>query len=193
MGLPWKDGSGWRPDSRAELFADIVLVFLVALMFGFFTGLDAQVQYVATAPSDYFVGGPSDGIEFTSESVELMNDVSSRSLGLDAVAAERLYCGEVRNGVVRDFRLADYIEDSTLTSVSGRCESPVDVWVHSQPSGSDELSEEDKSLESTGASYTCIQSSEIAVSPVTGELNGLTCWEIINYGESFELVSVYGR
>jgi len=193
MGLPWKDGSGWRPDSRAELIADIALISLVALGFGFFTGLDAQVQYLATAPGDYVFNGESDeAVYFTSESVELMNDVGSRSVGFDAVAAERLYCGEIRNSVVRNFRLADFIQDSTLTSVKGSCQSPVDIWVHSQPSGSDELSEEDKELESD-ASYTCIQYSEVAVSPVSGNLNGLKCWSIVDQGQSFEEVPVKAR
>jgi len=191
MGLPWKDGSGWRPDSRAELAADVVMLSLLALSFGFFTGLDAQVQYVATAPGDYIVSSQGDeqALYFTDDSVELMNDVSSRSLGMDAVAAERLYCGEVRDSVVRNFRFADFIEDSTVTSVKGSCESPVDVWVHSQPDGSDELSAEDKDLESD-TDYTCIQSSEIAVSPVSDNLNGLKCWNIVDNGEGFNEIPV---
>jgi len=195
MGLPWRDGKGWRPDTRAELFADIILVGFVALSFGFVSGLDAQVEYVATAPGDYFLPmeGGENSVYFTEDSVDLMNSASKNSLGSNAIGAERLYCGELRNSVTRNFRLADVIDDSTLTSVVGSCIDPVDIWVHSQPDGNSDLSREDKDLESTGASYTCIQYSEIASSPITGKLNGVNCWDIVANGASFEPVNVYMR
>ena len=188
MALPWSDGGGFLPDTKAELTADIVIIGVVVFLFSFFTGLDAQVQYLATAPGDYLVSGEDEGLEFTSDSIDLMNEVSSRSIGFDPVAAERLYCGEIRNGVVRNFRLADYIKDSDLTSVSGGCESPVDVWVHSQPSGNADFSEEDKDLESSGAEFTCVQYSEISSSLVNQRLGGISCYDI---SQGFEEVPVF--
>jgi hypothetical protein len=158
-----------------------------------FTGLDAQVEYAATASSTYFSLGsdvPEDAVVFSQEDVDLMNTVSERSLGADAVAAERLYCGEINNQKVFNFRLADTIKDSSLTSVSGSCRSPVDIWAHSQPSGSEELSQEDKDLESTGASYTCIQYESITSSPLNNRLNGINCWQINGNGATFSQVPV---
>jgi len=196
LGFPLRDGKGWRPDSRMELAADIVLVVLVVGAFTFFTGLDAQINYVASAPGDYMFSSAEldeGDLEMTKDDIDLLNSVNSRSLGSDAVASERLYCAELRSGVFRNLRLADRIDSSTLTSVRGGCVGQVDAWVHTQPSGSDSLSEEDKDLESTGVGYTCIQYSEIAVSPVSGKLNGLNCWEIIDEGASFEPVSVYRK
>lgn len=190
-----RDGKGPRPDSRMELLGYVLVVGLVFGMFGFFTGLDAQVNYIATAPGDYFLSDSSDGaLYFNSEQIDDMNDISSRSIGFGAVASERLYCGTLRNGNVREFRLADFIFDSSRSSVSGSCVGTgVDLWVHSQPDGSTGLSEEDKSLESSGASYTCVQYSEIAVSMFNGRLGGLNCWEIDYSDLSFEPVPVYKK
>lgn len=196
MGFPLRDGKGWRPDSRMELLADIVLAVLIIGAFGFSTGLDAQVQYLATAPSDYMFSSAEldeGDLEMTEEDIQLLNSVNARSLGSDAVASERLYCAELRNGVVRNLRLADRIDSSSLTSVAGGCLGTVDVFLHTQPDGSSQLSEEDKDLESTGVSYTCIQYSEIAASPVSGKLGGLNCWEIVDEGASFEPVDVYKK
>lgn len=188
------DGKGPLPDSNLEVLAWIGIGLTVVAAFTVFSGLDAQVEYIATAPGDYLLSstGSGSGIYFTGDQIDLMNDASKNSLGIDAIGAERLYCGEVRNGNVRRFRLADIIESSTLTSVSGSCQAPVGVFVHSQPSGSEMLSEEDKDLESQ-VGYTCIQYSEIAVSPVTGKVNGLNCWQVVQDGESFEEISVYSN
>ena len=195
-GLPRSmvDGPGPLPDSWMELGAWFVLAMLVALTFGIFTGLDSQVDYALTSTSAYFTldsDVPRDAVVFDEESVDLMNQVSSRSLGVDAIAAERLYCGEIRNQQVIDFRLADTIEDSTLTSVSGSCQGPIGIWVHSQPDGTSSLSEEDKDLESTGAGYTCIQFEELSTSPLNDRLNGINCWEIVGDGAGFERVPVF--
>lgn len=185
------DGKGPLPDSRLEILADLVLVGAVFLLFGFFTGLDAQVNHLVSAPSDYLVSQPqNDSLYFSSESMDLMNSVSENSIGFDAVADERLYCGEVDNQRVVDFRFADSIDSSSLTSVSGSCVRPVDVFVHSQPDGSEELSSEDKDLESD-IEYTCIQFQEISSSPVTKGLGGLNCWKVVDGGESFESVDVF--
>jgi hypothetical protein len=188
------DGPGPLPDSWMELGAWFVLAMLVALTFGIFTGLDSQVDYALTSTSTYFTLNsdvPSDAVVFSNESVDLMNEVSARSLGVNPVASERLYCGEIRNQQVVDFRLADTIDDSSLTSVSGSCIGDVDLWTHSQPDGTSSLSEEDKDLESTGAKYTCIQFEEISTSPFNNRLNGINCWEIIGDGAGFEPVPVF--
>lgn len=193
MKLPWRDSSGPLPDTGMELFLDVVMLFVVGSLL-VFTGLDSQVEYAVSDADAYFsLDGdvPESAVVFDRESVDLMNTVSERSLGVDAVASERLYCGEVTNQRVVNFRLADSIEDSSLRSVSGSCISPVEIWVHSQPSGSDGLSDEDKLLESTGAEYTCIQFEQIKSSPLNSRLNGINCWDIVGNGESFEQVGVY--
>jgi hypothetical protein len=186
------DGRGPLPDSNRETLFLLSLVVTVVFMFTFFSGLDRQVEYIVSTPVDYFssVENSDEAVTFSNEDVDLMNEVSSRSLGSDAVAAERLYCGSVLNGNVRNFRLADIISDSTLTSVAGSCTGDIDIFVHSQPSGSDQLSQEDKDLESTGISYTCIQYAEITGSTVNNRLNGINCWKIIDEGQSFEPVPV---
>lgn len=112
----------------------------------------------------------------------MMNDNSQFSIGRGAFAGERLYCGSVTEGQVTRFRFADYIEESDLGSVAGGCvetfAGSVDIFVHSQPDGNSELSDEDKDLETPSLDYTCIQFDEISVSPVTGEVHGLDCWAI---------------
>jgi len=191
--LPWSDGKGWRPDTYRELAFTLLAVMGVGLAL-IFTGVDAQIEYAATSASTYFSLSddvPENAVVFSQESVDLMNTVSERSLGNDAVAAERLYCGEINNQQVFNFRLADSIEESSLGMVSGSCVSPVDIWVHSQPSGSDQLSQEDRDLESTGASYTCIQFEKIISSPLNQDLQGISCWEIVDNGASFSEVPVY--
>lgn len=193
MKLPWRDGGGALPDTGRELFFDLVMLFSLSLLF-VFTGLDAQVESAVEDTGTYFSFSsnvPDDGVVFDQEDVDLMNTVSERSLGVDAVAAERLYCGEVTNGRVTNFRLADTIDSSTLTSVSGSCIAPVDIFVHSQPDGSESLSEQDMDLESTGTSYTCIQYSEIVSSPFNSKLSGINCWEIVGNGEDFVRVPVF--
>lgn len=187
-------GFGFFDDWRENTFIVLVVVVVTSSAFVFFSGLDSQLEYMVSTPGDYFsfTGNENkSGVYFNQDDIELMNEVSSRSLGSDAVADERLYCGETTNQVVNDFRFADSIKGSSLTSVSGSCIKPVDIWVHSQPDGSSTLSEEDMDLESTGSSYTCIQYSEITVSPFTGKLNGLNCWDIVRDGSSFEMVDVY--
>lgn len=195
MGFPLKDGKGFRPDSRLELLADVFLVVFVVGAFTFFTGLDAQVNYLASAPGDYVLSGTADSsdLRMTESDIDLLNSVNSRSLGSDAVASERLYCSELRNGVVRNLRLADRIDSSSLTSVAGGCIGSVDLFLHTQPDGSRELSQEDRDLESTGVDYTCIQYAEISASVVNGKLGGLNCWDIVDNGESFQPVDVYAK
>jgi hypothetical protein len=185
------DGAGPLPDSKLETLAYTGIFLFAVLLFGFFTGLDSQVNYIVTAPDDYFLSeSSSNSIYFSQTQVDLMNSVSERSVGFDAVADERLYCGEVRNKQVASFRFADSIESGSLTSVKGSCFEPVDIFVHSQPGGSNGLSMEDKDLESE-VGYTCVQFQEISVSPVSYRLNGLNCWKVVDGGEGFDRVEVF--
>lgn len=177
------------PDGPEWLVVGVIVV-AVAGAFATVPWLDAEVRYVATAPADY-LSSPDANLTFTQEQIELLNEVSSRSLGFDAVAAERLYCGDVRDGRVRNLRLADRIDSSTLTSVSGECISrfgDVDLFIHTQPDGSSQLSEEDRDVESS-IEYSCIQYAEIAVGP-RGSVGGLNCWQVDGVGESADFTPV---
>jgi hypothetical protein len=195
MGFPLRDGKGWRPDSRIELLGYLVFGVLIVGAFGFFSGLDAEVEYIATAPGDYTglfssVSDSGESVTFTSEQVELLNSASKNSLGLNSIGSERSYCGGLRNGNVRKFRLADIIKSSDRTSISYACGEPFELSVHTHPSGSDRLSEEDKDISVPSLQVTCIQTSEISSSPITGKLNGISCYSV---GNNFEPVSVYRK
>lgn len=193
MKLPWRDSGGPLPDTGSELLFDLVLLSSLGLLL-VFTGVDAQIQYAVEDTKTYFsLNGdvPENAVVFNQESVDLMNTVSERSLGVDAVASERLYCGEVSNQRVVNFRFADDIDSSEIDMVSGSCTSPVDIFVHSQPDGLKVLSDEDRSLESPGISFTCIQFAEISSSPFNKELSGINCWNVLDNGEGFEQVPVF--
>lgn len=169
---------------------NLVIVLMVAGVFVFFSGLDSQLVFLLSSPRDYLVSNDFD-LEFKESQVDLLNAVNDRSLGVDAVASERLYCGRVRDGDVFDFRLADVIVESSLTGVRGACEGEVDLWLHTQPSGVGELSREDRDLEGR-PEFTCIQFEEVVVSPVSGVLDGVNCWRVV-YGSGdpgFVMVSV---
>jgi len=191
-GVDLVDGSGPLPDSNWECLAWIGIAVLVAGMFTVFSGLDSQVAYAASAPSDYFLSTMSndlDSLYFTENQLSLMNSASKNSLGPNSIGAERGYCGGVRNGNVRQFRLADVIHSSDRTSIQFACGSPFEIAVHTHPSGSDELSEGDRSIENPGLEYTCIQYSEISASPVTGRLNGISCFDVDSGFESIPVLS----
>lgn len=171
---------------------DWLFIVSVAAIFVLWSGLDAQLAFAASAPLDY-INEPDADLQFTQEQIELMNEVSARSVGFDAVADERLYCFDVRNGNVRNFRLADAIGDSGSTHVSGACftqfpSEEVEGFLHTHPSGSDELSDEDRDIDAD-IRFTCLQFAEIAVSP-TGSVDGLRCWEVLEKGDPAELEKV---
>jgi hypothetical protein len=192
MGFLLRDGRGWRPDSRMELAADIVLAVLIIGAFTFFTGLDAQINYIASAPEDYFLSSANtqdNSITFNQDQIELMNSASKNSLGSNTIGAERGFCGGIRNGNVRKFRLADIIQESDRTSISFACGQPFEIAVHSQPDGSSELSEEDRDMSGEAkVEVTCIQFSEISSSPLTSELYGISCF---NPSNDFKEIPVY--
>jgi len=178
------DGEGPLPDSNWEVAAYISVGMSVALLFGFVSGLDAQVEYFVSAPGDYLSSSNTDAeraVVFSDENVELMNSVSENSLGSDSIGSERGFCGGLRNNTVYDFRLADIIKESSRDSISFACADPFDVAVHSQPDGVKQVSEEDKDLRGEAQiTYTCVQWAEISKSPVSAGVYGLSCYDAVN-------------
>lgn len=56
--------------------------------------------------------------------------------------------------------------------------------VHSQPRFGDKLSDEDKSFDGEfQPDVSCIVFNEVVVSPVSGEVNGLRCWNVLGDGD----------
>lgn len=154
------------------------LAVVAILFFSVFTTLDGQVRAVFRENFGYF-SSPAADLTFTEEQINNMNWGSQTSLGFRPLGDERLYCFSVEDKRVSNLRFADRIGESDLASISGTCYDvfgEIDGFVHSQPEGSNELSEEDKDLESD-VSFTCIQHDEIVESP-TGKVSGLNCWEV---------------
>lgn len=178
-------------DSREDWFFIITAALLVTVFFASTPNLDSQVRFAVSDFQAYMFGNQQDAeVVFTSGGVEKMNTISSGSLGSSPTSGERLYCGSVVNGQVTRFRLADFIEETSLTGVAGSCRN-ADIFVHSQPAGSQQLSEEDRDLESQGVSFTCVQFDKVVESPVSGEVSGINCWDINKQGAtSFEMVEV---
>lgn len=185
------DGKGPLPDSNWEAAAYLSIGLSVALLFGFVSGLDAQVEYFVSAPGDYLASSNTDAersVVFSEENIELMNSVSQNSLGSDSIGSERGFCGGLRNNTVYDFRLADIIKESDRESITFACTNPFDLAVHSQPDGVKQLSEEDKDLRGEAkVTYTCIQWAEISSSPISKALYGISCYDAEN---GFEEVPV---
>jgi len=175
-------GTDWRED----VVIVVVVTIGVGAVFTVFTDLDAQARFVATQPVDYVSPADTD-IGFTRGQLDNLQFVSQNSLA-GQPGDERLYCFSVRNGNVRDFRVAGSIEESTRTSVAGRCFGRVDGVIHSQPDRSSGLSEEDTDTESD-LRFSCIHYAEIAVSP-TGSVDGLRCWQVDGIGTSAEFTEV---
>jgi len=168
------------PKKKIVLGKAMMLVGIVAgiVITVFYTPVSGQAAFLLEDTTAYISERPDDAdLIFPQEQVDTMNTVGQFSLGYGAFASERMYCFTVTDGLVTRFRLADYIEDSDLRSVSGGCVGNVDGFVHTQPDGFTRLSEEDKDLE-TDVEYTCIQYREIAESPVSGQVNGVTCWQV---------------
>jgi hypothetical protein len=199
MGFPLRDGRGWRPDSWEEVGTLLVLGLLVSGVFAYSTSLDAQARYLLTNAPNYFSVADSSGdtVSFSEQDIDRMRWASITSVGSGAFGDERLFCGSIKsNGFVESIRLADDIRLSEYDSVSGACSSrfpsqDINFFVHSQP-GSEGLSEEDRDLE-TMVPYTCIVYEEMAVSPVSGSVDGINCLSVVGNGDGFEPVSVYAR
>ncbi|WP_374061449.1 hypothetical protein [Natrinema sp. H-ect4] len=148
---------------------------------------DAQYRFVLREGLDAFGDGEDADLTLAREDVQMVNSVSSTSYGPDPVGDERLFCMKVDDGVVTELRFVDNISESTKTSISGSCISDFsstdfDGFLHTQPGYSDELSDEDKDLESPEMDYTCIAYDRIV--KVRGEVGGVKCWEITGSEDS---------
>lgn len=193
------DGSGPLPDSYQELAAWVGIGIFVVSIFAFSTTADAQIRFMITDTTNYFSASdsPKEGVAFTEQQISNMRWASVTSVSDSAFGDERLFCGFITSdGNVESIRLADDIISSEFDSVSGACRSRfpsqnINFFVHSQP-GSDELSDEDRDLE-TSVPYTCIVYEEMAISPVSSKVSGISCYEVVGNGESFSEVPVYAR
>jgi len=179
-----------------HLFIGIVLLAgVVGFALASNPHVDAQYRFVLREGLDAFGDNESADLTFTGKQSEMINSVSSTSYGPDPVGDERLFCMKVDDGVVTELRFADNISESTQTSISGSCtnlysSNEFDGFLHTQPSYSDELSDEDKDLESS-IDYTCIAFDSIV--KVGGEVGGLKCWEVTDSKDSgygFEEIEV---
>lgn len=177
-------------DTREDYLFLVLGAVALLLIVVFVTPVDSHARFALEDTEAYFIGETTgDALVFDQADVDLMNAASMFSLGSDPIGSERLYCGNVVDRKVTRFRLADRIVNSTLTRVAGGCVEPVEVFVHSQPFGSSQLSEEDRALESM-VGYTCIQYGEIVRSPVSGEVGGVNCWDIQYGGSGPEFVPI---
>lgn len=188
------DGPGPLPDSWAEVLTLVFVGFGVVLVFGFYTGLDAQVAYAVGSPGQYFVSNTSSDTEslaLSSEQVGDINFASKNRIGVASMGDEIGLCGGVRNsGKVFNLRLAEGFEETSRTGVTFSCVEPRSVVMHSQPDYSSRLSPEDRSFDGEfQPQYSCIVYGELAVSPVSGEVGGINCWSVRSGGE-FSRVSV---
>lgn len=195
MVLPWSDGNGFLPDTKSEVALDIVIIVFVSLIFAFFTGLDAQVAYMTSSPVQYFSSNTASDVEslkLSSEQVGDINFASKNRLGFTSSGDEIGLCSGVRStGQIFDLRVAEGFEDTSRTSVRFSCVQPRELVMHSQPGYSKSLSAEDKSFEGEfKPRYSCIVYGELAASPVSGEVGGLSCWSVGDTGE-FTDVSVF--
>lgn len=193
------DGKGPLPDSRREIVFIGVIGLAIVGAFAYSTTLDAQVGHLATSPGSYFSVADSgtQGVTFTDTQIDRMRWASITSVGSSAFGDERLFCGSItETGKVESIRLADDIRLSEFDSVSGACISrfpsqDINFFVHSQP-GSEQLSSQDKKLE-TPVPFTCAIGFEMSVSPVSKRVDGISCYEVVGEGESFERVPVYAN
>jgi len=187
------DGKGPLPDSNLEILSWISIGLLVAGGFVYFSGLDAQLEFMVSEPRNYFGldGDFEQGSEviFSQKDIDLMNTVTVNRLGANAVGGEVGFCGGVdSSGDVFDFRLAENL-DTSLTGVRFECVTPRSLTVHSQPFSSGDLSDEDKSFEGEfRPDVTCIQFAELSVSPVSGLVGGINCFDVDNGFEDLEVV-----
>jgi proteasome lid subunit RPN8/RPN11 len=169
---------------------DIVEVILLAIMMTMIVGLvawyfpqaDAQYRFMMRDAVDGFGDNSSGELVFAQQQIDLVNDVASTSIGPDPAGDERQFCFREKDGVVTMLRFSDNISKSTQDSVSGSCErlyssDGFEGWLHSQPGYSDQLSEEDKDIESPEpVEWTCVMFDEVV--EVNGEVGGLNCWRV---------------
>lgn len=174
------DGSGPLPDSNQELLAWIGIAVFVAVTFGFFTGLDAQVNYLVSAPGDYFLSNSEeDTVVFSQEDVNGLNFASSNRVGFDSIGDEIGFCAGIRSNSVYDLRVADGFEETSRTSVTFNCAMPRSLVIHTQPDFSEGFSPEDLDYKDEFTpEVSCILYREATISPVSGKISGLNCMDV---------------
>lgn len=179
------------PDTKFEI-AFIVIAFGSALLLaGLYTPVDAwAVFFVEDTEAFLFSSDIESELAFEQEDIVFANRHAQFSLGSGAFAAERLFCFEEVTGKVTKFRSADIVEGSTLTSVSGGCTGDVNGFIHTHPNGERDLSQEDRDVESSELEWTCIMYREISVSPISGEVGGLDCYQVPEAGSNAQFSSV---
>lgn len=181
----------WIPDHPEDIvYLAIPTLAVIGLLAGmiYYTELDAHVRFAVDEQLGYMAETEKD-LVFAEDSVDRMNWAASNSLGVGAIADERLFCFDVVDGHVRNLKLVDDINESKITSVSGRCfERATDIagFAHTHPDFNKELSDEDKDVP-PGIRYTCIQYAEIVESP-SGSVYGLNCWDVT--ADGFQAVEV---
>ena len=161
-----------------------VVVFATVSGLYLFTTADVQARFLLDNPTGYLsaADAPDESdadLVFHREDVDMMNTVSSGSLGYSFFAHERLYCLQIRENEVKDVRLADTIQESDYHAISGGCR---DLGVtgelglaHTHPRYNEELSQKDREIGSP-FSVTCIQWDETIERH--GTVHGLNCWEV---------------
>ncbi|NUB91107.1 hypothetical protein HT576_08745 [Haloterrigena sp. SYSU A121-1] len=174
--------------SRQLAAVSTALLIGVVLLFSF-TDAGMYVRFALSQPTGSLslaetAGNETDAdLYWKMEQVELMNEVSSESLGVRPRSSERLYCFTIIDNRVSDFRLADTIVESDMHSVSGKCSNGVSLRgrqygiLHTHPYYNSELSDEDRSIESSQISVTCIQFDE--VNEIGGGVYGVNCWKVV--------------
>jgi len=180
-------GTDWREDVVILVAAALVTVAAFVLI----PSLDGQARFLFRDTGAYLGGdGGAADITFTEEQVDMLNRVNEPSLG-NAIADERLYCGQLRDGEVLNVDLVHDITESSVRSIAGECKSrfgPTDFTLHTHPNGDTALSEEDKSGVA-GLDFVCVQADEIAVSPVSGEIGGVQCYDTDDFSRETLAVS----
>ena len=149
-----------------------------------FTTADVQARFLLDNPTGYLsaADAPDESdadLVFHREDVDMMNTVSSGSLGYSFFAHERMYCLQIQGNEVKDVRLADMIQESDFHAISGGCR---DLGVsgelglaHTHPRYNADLSEKDREIQRP-FSVTCIQWDEIIER--SGTVHGLRCFDV---------------
>jgi len=196
MSFPLADGPGPFPDSTYEAAAWLLIAVVVlggtVAGFASFTHLDAHARFLINDPARYLSAADTDPdqstdtLVFSRQMIDRLNWASLPSLGPGSRADERLYCFGVSDGVVTKLELVHDITESEHGSVADSCTDllggvEVDGFLHTQPGRSDELSDEDRDMESA-VTYSCIMYAEAAASPF-GSVDGIRCWMVTGVGE----------
>lgn len=167
-----------------------VLIFTPISLGDFHAAMSSPVEYFQDSETYY---NETQNVTFSESQVETLNDNNDRSLGMNVVADERIYCFIIDElGNVEQIVLADSIEHSDMYSVSGGCstiqgEIP-NGWLHTHPYFDEELSEADREV-NDNTDFTCIQYAEMTEG-LRGELHGVNCWYVDRGGADDEFVQL---